>query len=175
MVSDELFARPRADTRVLLPHASSRAARGCVWFGCTQHHSLPSPPRVARVEGVDFRLVVNSAMPCLWPLFTRRREHLVAGASCFEGLYRDQRTAPFVWLCSALVSSRSSTVVLPPLPAFCRRSSHVAALHESALSICVWGDRGSLPWSGFPLLRPPGCDSRRSSVVATLSSCRRCG
>ena len=36
------------------------------------------------------------------------------------------------------------------LPALCRRSSHVAALHESALSISVWGDRGSLPWSGFP-------------------------
>ena len=27
-----------------------------------------SPPRAARVEGVVFRLVVNSAMPCLWPL-----------------------------------------------------------------------------------------------------------
>ena len=67
-LSDELFARPRADPRVLFPHASSRAARGCVWSGCTQHHSLPSPPRAARVEGVVFRLVVNSAMPCLWPL-----------------------------------------------------------------------------------------------------------
>ena len=66
-LSDELFARPRADPR-FLPHASSRAARGCVWFGCTQHHSLPSPPRAARVEGVVFRAL------------GRRREHLVAGA-----------------------------------------------------------------------------------------------
>ena len=40
----------------------------CAWSGVTQHHSLPSPPRAARVEGVVSRLVVNSAMPCLWPL-----------------------------------------------------------------------------------------------------------
>ena len=151
-LSDELFARPRADPRVLFPHASSRAARGCVWSGCAQHHSLPSPPRAARVEGADFRLVVYSAMPCLWPLLC------VAGnTSSLEP--RPQRSARCAFrlalLCS--VSPRSSTVVLPPLPALCRRSSHVAALHEFALSTCVWGDRGSLPWSGFPLLRPPGC------------------
>ena len=31
-----------------------------------------------------------------------------------------------------------------------------------SLSTCVWGDRGSLPWSGFPLLRPPGCSPAES-------------
>ena len=141
----------------VLTHVFSfaRSFTCCAWLRVVwlwQHHSLPSPPRAARVEGVDFRLVVYSAMPCLWPLLC------VAGnTSSLEPRPRRSARCAFrlALLCS--VSPRSSTVVLPPLPALCRRSSHVAALHESALSICVWGDRGSLPWSGFLLLRPPGC------------------
>ena len=143
-LSDELFARPRADPRVLFPHASSRAACGCVSFGCTQHHSLPSPPRAARVEGVVSRALV------------RRREHLAAR--------------------------------LEPVP---RRSAHCA--FRQTLLCLVSRDR--LLWF-FEFTSPSesgdqseyGCDrglvftasasrvdSRRSSVVATLRSCRRCG
>ena len=44
-LSDKLFARPRADPRVLFPHASSRAARGLV-----VHNTTRSPPlRALRV------------------------------------------------------------------------------------------------------------------------------
>ena len=154
----------RADPRVLFPHASSRAARGCVWFGCTRHHSLPSPPRAARVEGVVFRLVVNSAMPCLWPLLC------VAGnTSLLEPVFgrsvsqTANCTSRQALLC--LVSSDRPQWSFLPLPALCRRSSHVATLHESALSICVWGDRGSLPWSGFP------CFGLRGRLPPQLSLC----
>ena len=77
-------------------------------------------------------------------------------------------------LCS--VSPRSSTVVLPPLPALRRRSSHVAALHESALPEHL---RVGRSWFVAMVWLSPasasGLQSRRSSVVATLRSCRRCG
>ena len=113
-LSDELFARPRADPRVLFPHASSRAARGCVWFGCTQHHSLPSPPRAARVEGVVFRLVVNSAMPCLWPL-----SRVAGNTSLLEPVPRRSVSQPANCTSSGLALlgfPRSSTVVLSSPP-----------------------------------------------------------
>ena len=119
-LSDELFARPRADPRVLFPHASSRAARGCMWFGCTQHHSLPSPPRAARVEGVVFRLVVNSAMPCLWPL-----SRVAGNTSLLEPVPRRSVSQPAnctsrqALLC--LVSRDRPQWSFLPLPALCRR------------------------------------------------------
>ena len=119
-LSDELFARPRADPRVLFPHASSRAARGCVWFGCTQHHSLPSPPRAPRVEGVVFRLVVNSAMPCLWPLL-----RVAGNTSLLEPVPRRSVsqtancTSRQALLC--LVSRDRPQWSFLPLPALCRR------------------------------------------------------
>ena len=131
-LSDELFARPRADPRVLFPHASSRAARGCVWFGCTQHHSLPSPPRAARVEGVVFRLVVNSAMPCLWPL-----ARVAGNTSLLEPVPRRSVSQPAnctsrqALLC--LVSRDRPQWSFLPLPALCRR------------------------WVWLSPLRPPGC------------------
>ena len=118
-LSDELFARPRADPRVLFPHASSRAARGCVWFGCTQHHSLPSPPRAARVEGVVFRLVVNSAMPCLWPL-----SRVAGNTSLLEPVPRRSVSQPAnctsrqALLC--LVSRDRPQWSFLPLPALCQ-------------------------------------------------------
>ena len=138
------------------------ASLSTCWPTCSLSHA---PSRAARVEGVDFRLVVNSAMPCLWPLLC------VAGnTSLLEP--QPRRSAHFAFrralLCS--VSPRSSMVVLPPLPALCRRSSHVAALHESALSICVWGDHGSLPWSGFPLLRPPGCSPAEAQSLRLFAA-----
>ena len=142
-LSDELFARPRADPRVLFPHASSRAARGCVWFGCTQHHSLPSPPRAARVEGVVFRLVVNSAMPCLWPLFTRRREHLVAGACASKVCIANGELHLSSGL-ALLGFPRSSTVVLSSPSA--RVCSEHLRVGRSWFAAMVW----------LSSLRPPG-------------------
>ena len=90
----------------------------------------------------------------------RRREHLVAGA-CASKVCTLRLSSGF----ALLGFLRSSTVVLLPLPALCRRSSHVAALHESALSICVRGDRGSLPWFGFPRF------GLRAAVPPKLSLC----
>ena len=55
---------PRACVVHVLTHVLSSARfTCCAWSGVTQHHSLPSPPRAARVEGVVSRLVVNSDMP----------------------------------------------------------------------------------------------------------------
>ena len=164
-LSDKLFARPRADPCVLFPHASSRAARGCVWSGCTQHHSLPSPPRVARVEGVVFRLVVNFAMPCLWPLLC------VAGnTSSLELVPRRSARCAFrrALLCSVSRDRLQwSFLPLPVIP--CRRSARVCSEHlrvgRSWIVAMVWLSPASAS----------GLQSRRSSVVATLRSCRRCG
>ena len=144
-LSDELFARPRADPRVLfrtLLHVLRVAACGLVVPNTTRS---PSPPRAARVEGVVFRLVVNSAMPCLWPLLC-----VSGNTSSLEPVPRRSARCAFrrALLCSASRDRLQWSFL--PLPALCRKSSYVAALHESALSICVWGDRGSLPWSGFP-------------------------
>ena len=101
----------------------------------------------------------------------RRWEHLVAGASASK-VCTLRLSSGFAQLCFP----RSSTVVLPPLPALCRRSSHVAALHESALPEHL---RVGRSWFAAMVWLSPasasGLQSRRSSVVATLRSCRRCG
>ena len=124
----------------------------CAWLRVVWLYPTPlapSPPRAARVEGVVFWLVVNSAMPCLWPLL-----RVAGNTSLLEPVPRRSTsqtancTSRQALLC--LVSRDRPQWSFLPLPALCRKSSHVAALHESALSICVWGDRGSLPWSGFP-------------------------
>ena len=112
---------------------------------------------------------MNSAMPCLWPLLC------VAGnTSLLEPQPRRSvsQTANCT-SCQALLCSvsrdRPRWSFLPSRP-LCRRSSHVAALHESALSICVWGDRGSLPWTGFPLLRPPGRDPAEAQSLRLFAA-----
>ena len=101
----------------------------------------------------------------------RRWEHLVAGASASK-VCTLRLSSGFAQLCFP----RSSTVVLPPLPALRRRSSHVAALHESALPEHL---RVGRSWFVAMVWLSPasasGLQSRRSSVVATLRSCRRCG
>ena len=172
-LSDELFARPRADCS--LPHASSRAARGCVWSGCTQHHSLPSPPHAARVEGVVFRLVVNSAMPCLWPLLC-----VVGNTSSLEPVPRRSIsqtancTSRQALLC--LVSrDRPQWSFFPPglvpevIP--CRRSPRVCSEHlrvgRSWFAAMVW----------LSSLRPPGSTPaeaqslRLFAAVAAAADC----
>ena len=101
----------------------------------------------------------------------RRWEHLVAGASASK-VCTLRLSSGFAQLCFP----RSSTVVLPPLPALRRRSSHVAALHESALPEHL---RVGRSWFVAMVWLSPasasGLQSRRSSVIATLRSCRRCG
>ena len=110
-------------------------------------------------------------MPCLWPLLC------VAGnTSSLEPQPRRSTRCAFRRALLCFVSPRSSTVVPPPLPALCRRSSHVAALHESALPKHL---RVGRSWFVAMFWLSPasasGVHSRRSSVVATLRSCRRCG
>ena len=110
-------------------------------------------------------------MPCLWPLLC------VAGnTSSLKPQPRRSARCAFRRALLSSVSPRSSTVVLPPLPALRRRSSHVAALHESALPEHL---RVGRSWFVVMVWLSPasasGVDSRRSSVVATLRSCRRCG
>ena len=165
-LSDELFARPRADPRVLFPHASSRAARGCVWSGCTQHHSLPSPPRAARVEGVVSRALtcglLNAAPPRpLQPL-------------CVEVITDPVRSARAEGLSSPVGSpecgcDRDSRVLLWSVPA----ASFAASCRGPA---SCFGLRGALP----PKLSR--CDSSQLSplrlavclVVSGHSSTQTC-
>ena len=89
---------------------------------------------------------------------------------CLEGLH----TAPFVGLCSALFPAivhggPSSPPGLVPEVIPCRRSARVCSEHlrvgRSWFVAMVWLS----PASASRL------QSRRSSVVATLRSCRRCG
>ena len=114
-----------------------------VWFGCTQHHSLPSPPRAARVEGVVSRALV------------RRREHLVAGACASK-------------VCTLRLSSDFALLGFPRSSALVLRV-HVA-IRVRLISLEYGCDRGLVSPASAS-----GVDSRRSSVVATLRSCRRCG
>ena len=107
-------------------------------------------------------------MPCLWPLLC------VAGnTSLLEPRPRKSAHCAFRLALLYSVSPRSSTVVLPPglvpevIP--CRRSARVCSEHlrvgRSCFDAMVWLSPASAS----------GVHSRRSSVVATLRSCRRCG
>ena len=128
--------------------------------------------RAARVEGVDFRLVVNSAMPCLWPLLC------VAGnTSSLEPQPRRSAHCAFrrALLCS-VSRDRPRWSFLPSRP--CAGGHPMSPLCTSLLSLstCVWGDRGSLPWSGFPRfgLRgrlPPKLSRCDSSQLSPLRLC----
>ena len=105
----------------------------------------------------------------------RRWEHLVVRACASKVCIANGELHLSSGL-ALLCFPRSSTVVLPPLPALRRRSSHVAALHESALPEHL---RVRRSWFVAMFWLSPasasGVHSRRSSVVATLRSCRRCG
>ena len=161
---------PRACVVHVLTHVFSSARfTCCAWSGVTQHHSLPSPPRAARVEGVVSRLVVNSAMPCLWPLLC------VAGnTSSLEPQPRRSAHCAFrrALLCS-VSRDRPRWSFFHSRP--CAGGHPMSPLCTSLLSLstCVWRDRGSLPWFGFPRfgLRgalPPKlsrCDSSQLSPV----------
>ena len=39
-----------------------------------------------------------------------------------------------------------------------------------SLSTCLWGDRGSLPWFGFPLLRPLGCSPAEAQSLRLFAA-----
>ena len=128
------------------------------------------------MEGVDFRLVVNSAMPCLRPLLC------VAGnTSLLEPVPRKSVsqtancTSRQALLCS-VSRDRPRWSFLPSRP--CAGGHPMSPLCTSLLSLstCVRGDHGSLPWSGFPLLRPPGCSpaEAQSLRLSQLSPLRLC-
>ena len=130
---------------------------------CSLSHA---PLRAARVEGVDFRLVVNSAMPCLRPLL-----RVAGNTSLLEPQPRRSAHCSFR---RALLSSVSRDhprwSFLPSRP--CAGGHPMSPLCTSLLSLstCVWGDRGSLPWSGFPLLRPPGCSPAEAQSLRLFAA-----
>ena len=139
----------------------------CSCSGGTPHHSLPSSPRAARVEGVASRALV------------RRREHLVVGACASKVCIANGE----LYLSSGfalLGLPRSSMVVLPSPPGFVpevirlgcsgssssrRHPSQVISLSTDA--IVVW----------LSPLRPPGCTPaeaqslRLFAAVAAVVGC----
>ena len=162
-LSDELFARPRADPRVLF---RTLHVLRVVW--CDSAPLAPLPSARCACGGRCFQAGRELRHAVFVATLVRRWEHLVAGASASK-VCTLRLSSGFALLCFP----RSSTVVLFSPPGLvpkvipCRRSARVCSEHlrvgRSWFVAMVW----------LSSLRPPG--SRRSSVVATLRSCRRCG
>ena len=136
---------PRADPRVLF-RTLLYVLR--VWRALTSGWSCTPPCRVCSHSRASL------GTPRRWSL-------------SLEGLH----AAPFVGLCSALFPrDRPRWFSLPSRP--CAGGHPMSPLCTSLLSLStfVWGDRGSLPWSGFPLLRPPGCSPAEAQSLRLFAA-----
>ena len=179
-LSDELFARPRADCS--LPHASSSAARGCVWSlrvaacGLAVPNTLaPLPSARCACRGRCLQAGRELRHAMFVATLVRRREHLVAGA-CASKVYIANGELHLSSGLALLGFPRSSTVVLLPsgtrpgvIP--CRRSARVCSEHlrvgRSWFAAMVW----------LSSLRPPGSTPaeaqslRLFAAVAAAADC----
>ena len=159
-LSDELFARPRADPRVLF-----RTLHVLREVGCDSAPLAPLPSARCACRGRCPQAGRELRHAVFVATLVRRGEHLVAGA-CASKVCTLRLSSGFALLCFP----RSSTVVLSSPPGLvpevipCRRSARVCSEHlrvgRSWFVAMVW----------LSPLRPPGC-----SPAATLRSCRRCG
>ena len=177
---DELFARPRADPRVLF-RTLLHVLRVVRWSPSTTRSEL----------SLHFGMVVNSAVPRLWPLLcvagnTSSLEPLASprrsisqtgelhpsrqALLCLVSRDRPQWSFLLLWPCAGGHPSLSSILSA--------QDSHVATLHESALSECL---RVGRSWFVAVVWLVPasasGVHSRRklslrfSAAVAAAFSC----